>query len=118
MLVKFEMISENVNINFQVFGRKNGNVLSFPDKSVPNTMMHITINTDCVIVERIGSVVMKQEFKLNEKREGFYQNDLGLEFEIYSYTKEMVVTENSINILYEHYLSDNWQSSNKLKIIF
>jgi hypothetical protein len=45
-------------------------------------------------------------------------NDDGLEFEIYSYTKELVVTENSIHILYEHYLSDNWQSSNKLKILF
>lgn len=118
MLVKFEMIAENLNINYQVFGKRNGNQLTFPDKSVPKTTMTVTINSDSVVIERIGSVVMKQEFRLNEKCEGFYQNDLGLEFEIYSYTKEMIITENSITILYEHYLSDNWQSSNKLKILF
>jgi uncharacterized beta-barrel protein YwiB (DUF1934 family) len=118
MLIKFEMIAENLNISYKVFGKKEGNVLTFLDKSVPNTTMHVTINPDSIVIERIGSVVMKQEFKLNEKIEGFYQNNMGLEFEIYSYTKEMVVTENSITILYEHYLSDNWQSSNKLKILF
>jgi hypothetical protein len=43
MLIYFEMISENMNINFKVFGKKEGNVLIFPDKSTPNTMINVTI---------------------------------------------------------------------------
>ena len=118
MLVNFEMISENININFKVFGKKEGNVLSFPDKSATNTIMHITITDKEVEVLRTGNVNMKQTFKLGTKTKGYYKNSEGIEFEIASYTKELTVTENSITILYEHYLDDNWQSSNKLKILF
>ncbi len=118
MLVYFEMISEDVNINFKVFGKKEKNVLSFPDKSTPNTIMHITINCDEIEIVRVGSVNMKQVFKLNTMQKGCYKNNMGLEFEISSYTKELYITENSINLLYDHYLENNWQSSNKLKILF
>ena len=118
MLVYFEMISENMNINFKVFGKKEGNVLIFPDKSTPNTMIHVTISSLQVEILRSGNVNMKQVFKLNEKVEGYYKNNLGLEFKIASYTKELCITENSINLLYEHYFENEWQSSNKLKIIF
>ena len=118
MLVTFEMITENMNINYKVFGKKDGNVLTFPDKSVPNTMMKVIINDDSIEIIRSGNVNMTQVFILNKKKFGFYKNDLGMEFKIASYTKEMIVTENSITLLYEHYLENEWQSSNKLKIIF
>ena len=118
MLVTFEMITENLNINYKVFGKMEGNVLSFPDKSVPNTTMKVYINSDSVEIVRIGNVNMKQTFKLNKKELGFYKNDLGIEFEIASLTREMIVTENSITLIYDHYLENEWQSNNKLKILF
>ena len=118
MLINFEMISENVNINFKVFGRRDGDILIFPDKSVPNTTMMVVFKNDAVIIRRTGSVNMEQSFVLGEQLKGFYKNDMGLEFEIRSFTTELTVEENKIEIFYEHYLEDKWQSSNKLKIIF
>lgn len=118
MLVYFQMISENLNIDYKVFGRKENNTIIFPDKSVPNTMMHVTVLPDMVEIVRTGNVEMKQTFKFNEKIDGYYKNNMGLEFEISSFTTEMNIEENSILIFYEHYLDNNWQSSNKLKIIF
>jgi hypothetical protein len=51
MLIYFEMISENMNINFKVFGKKEGNVLIFPDKSTPNTMINVTIGDNEIIID-------------------------------------------------------------------
>ena len=118
MLVIFEMISENLNINYKVFGKKEGNVLTFPDKSIPNTIMSVTIADDYIEIHRSGKVTMRQGFKLETQEVGFYQNDMGLEFEISSFTTEMTVKENMIEVFYEYYLENKWQSSNKLKIIF
>ena len=118
MLINFEMVSENVNINYKVFGRRDGDVLIFPDKSVPNTTMMVVFKENAVIIRRLGAVSMEQSFVLGEQRTGFYKNDMGLEFEIRSFTTEMNVEENMIEIFYEHYLEDKWQSSNKLKILF
>ena len=118
MLVTFEMISENVNTSYKVFGKKEGNVLIFPDKSVPNTTIKVYINADWIEIIRIGNVNMKQSFKLNKKEFGFYRNDLGMEFKIASFTKEMTITENSVTLIYDNYLENEYQSSNKLKILF
>jgi uncharacterized beta-barrel protein YwiB (DUF1934 family) len=118
MLINFEMISENLNINFKVFGKRDDNILTFPDKSVPNTTMMVIFKSDAVIIKRYGSVSMEQSFVVGEQLTGFYKNDMGLEFEIRSFTTELIVEENKIEIFYEHYLEDKWQSSNKLKILF
>ena len=118
MLITFEMISENVNINFKVFGRRENNTLIFPDKSVPHTTMSVTFDKDLVEVIRTGSVDMKQVFQVGKQLPGHYKNDMGLEFEIASFATEMIVEENSITIFYEHYLENKLQSSNKLKILF
>ena len=118
MLVTFEMISENMNINYKVFGKKEGNVLTFPDKSYPNTIMTVIIGEDYLDVIRNGKVEMKQRFRCSFKEVGYYKNDQGLEFEIASFTTEMNVTSNQIEVFYENYIEDKWQSSNKLKIIF
>lgn len=118
MLINFEMISENLNISYKVFGKREGNTLIFPDKSVPNTIMNVTFGEDFVEIKRTGNVSMFQRFKFNSKEVGYYKNDLGLEFEISSFTTEISITKNQIEVFYEYYLSNEWQSSNKLKIIF
>ena len=68
MLVTFEMITENMNINYKVFGKREGNVLTFPDKSVPNTNMKVVINEDSIEITRTGNVNMQQVFILNKKK--------------------------------------------------
>ena len=118
MLVTFEMISENLNINYKVFGKKDGNVLTFPDKTYPNTNMTVIIGEEYLEIIRSGKAQMKQCFKCGSKEVGFYKNDQGLEFEIASFTTEMNITSNQIEVFYENYIEDKWQSSNKLKIIF
>ena len=118
MLVTFEMISENLNTKFKVFGRRESNTLIFPDKSVPNTTMRVTFTPTRVEVIRTGSVDMHQSFEFDKMLPGHYKNDMGLEFVISSFTTELTVSENEIIIFYEHYLEDKWQSSNKLKILF
>lgn len=118
MLVTFEMVTENFNINYKVFGKKEGNILTFPDKCVANTLISVVINDEIIEIIRKGDITMNQSFKLNTKLPGFYKNELGMECNIASFTKKMEVTENSIMLVYDNYLENEWQSSNKLKIIF
>lgn len=118
MLVEFLMQTADMNINFKVFGKREDNVITFPDKSVPNTIMTIEIWENEIEIKRSGAVDMYQSFKLNETRLGHYKNNNGISFNISSYTKEMCVSDNQIYLEYEYYLENEWQSSNKLKIIF
>ena len=118
MLVQFEMITKDMNINYKVFGKRDGNVLVFPDKSVPNTLITLEFWETEIEIKRSGSVDMLQKFRLNEKCDGYYKNDNGIDLKIASFTKKMDVMENQIYLEYDYYLENEWQSSNKLKIIF
>lgn len=118
MLVQFEMITDEMNINFKAFGKRNDNVIIFPDRSVPNTIISLEFWDSEVEIRRSGSVNMLQKFRLNEKCDGYYKNDNGLDFIIASYTTKMIVRENEIYLEYDYYLENEKQSSNKLKIIF
>jgi uncharacterized beta-barrel protein YwiB (DUF1934 family) len=118
MLVQFEMITDEMNINFKVFGKRDGNIVTFPDKSVPNTIITLEFWDTEIEIKRSGSVDMLQKFRLNEKCNGYYKNDNGIDLKIASYTKKMIVSENQIYLEYDYYLENDLQSSNKLKIIF
>lgn len=118
MLVEFLMQTNDININFKVFGKRDENVITFPDKSVPNTLMIVEIWDGEIEIKRTGAVNMHQSFRLNEKRAGYYKNNEGINFSISSYTKQMQVSDNQIYLEYDYYLENEWQSSNKLKIIF
>ena len=118
MLIYFEMINENFNINYKVFGEKKDNVLIFKDKSVSNTMMYVDFSNDMVEITRTGHVNMNQQFKLNQRLVGSYKDQTGIEANIASFTKEMVVNDNMIMLVYDYYLDNELLSCNKLKIIF
>ena len=118
MLVEFLMKTNDMEIKYKVFGKRDGNIITFPDKSVPNTIMNIEIWENEIEIKRTGDVNMLQAFCLNEKRSGYYKNNTGINFNISSYTKEMQVSDNQIYLEYDYYLENEWQSSNKLKIIF
>ena len=118
MLVEFLMQNKDMNIHYKVFGKRDGNIITFPDKSVPNTMITIEYWDTEVEIKRHGDVNMLQIFRLNERCEGYYKNNSGINLEIASFTKKMNVSNNLIEIEYDYYLDDDLQSSNKLKIIF
>lgn len=118
MLVEFLMQTNDMKINYKVFGKRDGNIITFPDKSVPNTKMHVEIWDSEIEIKRTGDVDMIQTFRLNEKCLGYYKNNAGINFNISSYTKKMQVGDNQIYLEYDYYLENEWQSSNKLKIIF
>ncbi len=116
MLVEFAMITDNEEHRFKVMGRKNGNTLSFPDKMTPNTLIDIIFDDDMIIVNRRGKTQMYQEFRINQKLKGFYKNDMGLEFEIYSETFEMQTSEHEVYVLYDFFIENGKQTRNKLVI--
>lgn len=118
MLVEFSMITNDLNISYKVFGKRDDNIITFPDKSVSNTLMIVEFWDTEIEIKRIGEVEMLQTFRLNEKCEGYYKNNSGINFKISSLTTKMIVEENQIYLEYEYYLENEWQSSNKLKIIF
>ena len=91
MLVEFLMQTENMNTHYKVFGKREGNVITFPDKSVPNTIMTVEIWENEIEIKRSGEVNMYQSFKLDENRLGHYKNNSGISFNISSYTKKMQV---------------------------
>ena len=116
MLINFEMITPDNNIEYKVFGTLDDNVLTFKDKSMTNTFIKIIFNKKKVTVMRTGNVTMEQSFVLNEKINGFFKNSEGIELEIYSLTKELIVEENLIYIAYDCFISNDYQSTNKLII--
>ena len=118
MLITFEMITDNLNIKYQVFGKRENDTLIFMDKSVPNVTMHIRVKEDEIEIRRTGKVDMLQKHRLNTKLEGYYKDDTGIEFKISNITKELLILDNQIVIGYDYYLENEWQSYNKLKIIF
>ena len=74
--------------------------------------MQIDFPREGILSPRFGT------FILNKMCHGYYQNNQGINVKIASYTKKMLVEENQIVIEYDYYLEYEWQSSNKLKIIF
>lgn len=118
MLITFEMITDNINIKYQVFGKRENNTLIFLDKSVPNVTMYVTIKENEVEIKRCGRVDMLQRHILNTRLDGHYKDDTGIELNISNITKELKITDNEIVVGYDYYLENEWQSYNKLKIIF
>lgn len=118
MLVEFSMQTDEMNIHFKVFGKRNDNIITFPDKSVLNTTITVEYWDTEIEIKRTGDVDMLQTFRLNEKCLGYYKNNSGINLNISSYTKKMQVSNNQIYLEYDYYLDEEWQSSNKLKIIF
>ena len=116
MLVEFLMITKEEEHYFKVLGKKHDNVLTFPDKMTPNTLIDIIFDDDMIIVNRRGKTEMYQEFQLGKRLEGTYQNDMGLSLTIQSETLEMQVLEHELSILYDFYIDNSYQSRNKLVI--
>ena len=118
MLITFEMITNDFNIKYQVFGKREKDTLIFLDKSVPNVTMHVTIKENEIEIRRCGNVDMLQRHILNTKTKGYYKDATGIEFEISNITKELIISDNQIVIGYDYYLENEWQTYNKLKILF
>lgn len=118
MLINFKMVNKETNIEFKVFGKKHDNIISFADKSNKDTMIHLSILDDKVDIKKSGNIKMHQEFILNKKVLGSYETYDGFSFNIASYTKKIETNEHYVYIEYDYYLDDEYQSSNKIEILF
>lgn len=118
MLITFRMVNKETSTEFKVFGKKYNDVISFADKLNKDTMIHLHIFSDKVIIEKSGNIKMYQEFILNKQVCGTYETYDGFSFNIASYTKKMEVNEHYVHIEYDYYLDEECQSSNKIEILF
>lgn len=116
MVVYFEMISNGIKQSYQAMGKKKGNVISFPDKLSPQTLMEITINENEVIIRRKGKIDMIQGFRYGQAIQGTYQSIDGLSLNIKSITRELRIEGNLIQIIYDYYIEKDFQATNKLTI--
>ena len=116
MLVEFQMFIDNEEYKYKVMGKQQNNKITFPDKMIPNTIIDIIFDDDMIILNRHGSTLMYQEFKINCKLSGMYKNDMGLEFTTYSFTHSMQISEHELVIDYDFYIENDKQSHNKMVI--
>ena len=119
MMLTFHSIDdENNKIIFKSEYKKNNNIIIFEDKSVENTMIFLTINEDNIIFERKGNINMKLILHKNIKTQGYYQNELGLDFKFNIITSKLEYNKNKINIGYSMYLDEDLISTHKIWILF
>lgn len=109
---------ENNKIIYKSDYVKNNNTIIFDDKSVENTKVYLEINNDNIIFERKGNINMKINLTLNKKTEGYYQNDIGLDFKFYIVTNKIENNKNKITIEYSMYLDEDLMSTHKIWILF
>lgn len=118
MKVFFYSVDDEENkVSFHSEGIYENNVLSFEDKTLENTRIHIFIYPKRLIFQREGSVEMKLELIEGQAIPSFYRNDLGLEFEFQALCHKLKISKDKIDIEYEMILDHNSLSYHKIWII-
>lgn len=118
MRICFYSVDDDENkVSFQTEGRRDNGKIIFPDKSVPDTVIFLTVTGDRLVLERRGRVSMLlplQEGKINPAS---YKNEMGLEFSFAAACRKLRIEENRIDIQYDMIFEDEVQSSHKIWII-
>lgn len=118
MKVFFYSVDDEENkVSFHTDGLYKDNILSFEDKTLSNTRIHIYIYPDRLIFQREGSVEMKLELIEGQAMSSFYKNDIGLEFEFKAFCHKLKISKDKIDIEYEMILDHNSLSYHKIWII-
>lgn len=118
MVVSFFSIdNQNNRVCFKSEAVYENQTLIFQDKSVKDTYIHVAENGDKLRFERKGAVRMVMELEVGCLRNGFYKNDLGLEFTFFSYCRALKITEKKIEMEYDMILDEAVLSKHKIWII-
>lgn len=118
MKVFFYSIDDEENkISYNSEAHYEDDMLVFEDKSYENTKMYLKIDKDRVIINRKGMIIMNLELIGNKKTKGYYQNEIGLEFDFIIDCSNLVITDKRIDISYAMILDNQVLSSHKIWII-
>ncbi len=119
MKVNFLSFDENNNkIYFTSDYVKDDNKIVFLDKSTLNTEIHLQIKDKEVVLERIGSTNMQMIFNLKKLTKGFYNNDLGLEFNFQIKCYKLLCRDNKLNVEYDLIMEDGQKHGHKIALLF
>lgn len=116
MKAHFYSISKNSNVKYISDLKIDNNTYSFKDSD--NTFINLSIlNNNHIIINRFGSISMDMVFKTLEKTKSFYKNDMGLEFDLEIFTKDISISKDKIVIEYDLYLDNILNDSYKIFVL-
>ena len=118
MRLSFHSIDDNDNkIFYETNYEKSENEIVFIDKTLENTTNHLLIDEDKLKLIRLGDVEMEMLFILNQTTNGYYKNNIGLEFEFIIKTNKLKVEKNKILVEYNMILDEFTASTHKIWIL-
>lgn len=109
---------DNNKVYFTSDYSKVDDQIVFLDKSTPNTEIHLKIKDEEVILERIGSVNMQMIFNLKHLTKGFYNNDMGLDFNFQIKCHKLLCRNKKVNVEYDLILEDGQKLGHKFSLLF
>ena len=89
----------------------------FEDKSNTNTKIYLKIKDSKLDIRRIGNTKMKMTLDLAKKTEGYYKNDMSLEFEFLCLCHDLLIENNKIKARYDMIIDDEVINTTDLMII-
>ena len=119
MKVAFLSIDEDGNkVHFTSQCETNENKIVFADQSSDKTIIEIENLKDKLIFKRIGTINMQMSFQNQKTTEGFYANDLGLEFKFLIYCHKLTKNDKRIVIDYDLILNEEEKHRHKISLLF
>lgn len=119
MKVAFLSIDDEGNkVHFTSQYNLKNNKIVFDDQSSDNTIIELENLKDKLIFKRIGTVNMQMTFQNQTTTEGFYANDLGLEFKFLVFCHNLTKTDKRIVIDYDLILGEEDKHRHKISLLF
>lgn len=119
MIAKFKSIDKEGNvIEFESDCSYENGIFTFKDQSIENTMIHLTYDSNSVSILRNGDTKMDLNLIYKQKTSGYYENNLGLKFEFYSFTNDLSVNSNQIYVSYSLFIENDMINEHKIWILF
>ena len=119
MKVTFLSIDDQKNkVYFESEASKKDGEFIFLDKTSIDTTIELSILTDEVKFVRTGKINSVMKFKENKITKGYYQNDMGLEFDFDIHCPKLSIEEKRIVIFYTLILDEYMKTNHKISLLF
>lgn len=99
-LVFYSLDKDSNKVFFRTNYIKKDNIIIFQDKSIENTMICLTINSDSLVFERKGNTSMTMILKENIRTPFHYESSTGLFFDLEVKTNKLSIKDNKLEIEY------------------
>lgn len=117
MKVHFYSLSKDSKVDYVTEAEVVENSFLFKDEAIPNTMNHMIIYENEIILKRSGDTNGIFRFKLNERTKGEYANDLGLKFKFIILTRRLDVSSKKISIEYDFFIDGEYIDTIKIYLL-